>query len=240
LPTRVAVVRLSPRGRRPGVVRRLATQRALGEAVEVISVRLPWERIDPRRADLPTLVEAVDAELGPSLDQPHLFYGHSVGALIAYRLSCVRVARGLPSPVRLVVSAYPAPHLPHPLWHTENFGDEQLAELLIDLSGVPAALLADQGWLRQRMIRLRRDIGVCARQRATAGSRPLPCPIHVLTGADDPLVGVGAATEWARHTAGQHTVHVLPGGHFFPVQHKTMFFALLNKIIALPTIKVQL
>jgi surfactin synthase thioesterase subunit len=47
-----------------------------------------------RFTTLRQLVDDVNGQLRSSLDQPHMFFGHSFGALLAYRLACVRAAQG--------------------------------------------------------------------------------------------------------------------------------------------------
>lgn len=44
-------------------------------------------------------------------DVPYVFFGHSMGALLAYRVACVLRARGRTEPCRLVLSGMAPPHL---------------------------------------------------------------------------------------------------------------------------------
>ena len=73
-----------------------AWNRALGPGIEVTGV----EVLDRGRfTTLRQLVAEVDEQLRPALDDPHMFFGHSFGALLAYRLACVRAAEGSPLPM---------------------------------------------------------------------------------------------------------------------------------------------
>ena len=54
--------------------------KALKPSVEVIPVEVPDRQ---RFAMLRRLVDVVRARLGSTLDQPHMFFGHSFGALLA-------------------------------------------------------------------------------------------------------------------------------------------------------------
>ncbi|MFI6281733.1 thioesterase II family protein [Streptomyces sp. NPDC050988] len=90
---------------------------ARGASVDVLPVRLPGREGrpgEPRFTELAALVEELDAELDEVLASPHLLYGHSMGALIAYALIRRRQQRGAPLPRAALLAAYRAPHLPPP------------------------------------------------------------------------------------------------------------------------------
>src|SRR5690242_13516044 len=59
-------------------------KRGLGSDVEVIAVEIPNRE---RFATLRDLVAEVNDQLADALDEPHVFFGHSFGALVAYRLA---------------------------------------------------------------------------------------------------------------------------------------------------------
>jgi surfactin synthase thioesterase subunit len=68
-----------------------AWNKALGPGVDVVPVEiLNRERFTTLRQ----LVGEVGEQLGSALDSPHVFFGHSFGALLAYRLACLRAASG--------------------------------------------------------------------------------------------------------------------------------------------------
>lgn len=212
----------------------LGWQRLLGEAVAVTPVALPGRTPDgtsPRYDDIGSLALALDAELAPVLEEPHLFYGHSMGALVAYRLALLRAGLGRRSPERLLVGAYPAPHLPHPLAHGAGLDDEALSALLLGLSHLPEQLTADPRRFTERVRLIRAELRLCGTHRSEPPPPALPCPIDVFTGAADPLVSTKAAHAWASHSVEKCTVHVLPGGHFFPRESKFSFFERLGSIL---------
>ncbi len=209
-------------------------QRALGERVRVVPVRLPGRDVSAashRHRLLSSLVAAVDDHLGPQLEQPYLLYGHSMGALIAYHLARLRAATGRRLPEQLLVGAYPAPHLPHPLHRAGQLTDPELTELLLDFAALPAALRGDRRWLVDRIALVRADIALCESQGLDGPRPPLPCPVEVFTGVGDPLVTVPAAAAWATHTDRACTLHTLLGGHFFPRESKKQFFGALNSVM---------
>src|SRR5262245_63225231 len=76
-------------------------------AVEVCPVQMPGRETrfrEPAFTRLPPLVEALAASLRPHLDRPFAFFGHSLGALVAFELARrLRRDRG-PEPIRLFAS----------------------------------------------------------------------------------------------------------------------------------------
>src|SRR2546426_6412646 len=70
-------------------------ERALTPLVSVWPVLLPGRERRMREArfeSLDSLVPDLDRHLAPYLTVPHVFFGHSLGALVAYRLDCHRRA----------------------------------------------------------------------------------------------------------------------------------------------------
>ncbi|WP_084511223.1 thioesterase II family protein [Nocardia lijiangensis] len=193
-----------------------AWQRALGPHTSVWPVLLPGRERrsgEERFGELGPLIADLDAQLDEYLTEPHVFFGHSMGALLAYRLASRRHRRGATPPAALIVSGYSAPHLPSPLPPVEALDDVALIRFLIDLGGLPAPILEFPELLADALPVIRDDLRVCASDRGD-GEPPLPCPIHVFGGDADPLVDELGLTAWREHTTAGSEVRILPGDHF--------------------------
>ncbi|MEU9879966.1 thioesterase II family protein [Streptomyces phaeochromogenes] len=218
---------------------------ARGASVDVLPVRLPGREGrsgEPRFTELAPLVEELDEELDEVLASPHLLYGHSMGALIAYTLMRRRQERGALLPRAALLAAYRAPHLPPPRIDAdanagfgacsgasssdgaesgsgaESSADSDLARALVALGGLPEALLGHPEWLRALLPVVRDDLALCASAGPADG--PVRVPLHLFAGADDSLVRVPEVTAWRRYAARGCEVRVLPGGHFFLRTHE--------------------
>jgi medium-chain acyl-[acyl-carrier-protein] hydrolase len=172
--------------------------------VEVCPVQLPGREnrfAEPLLTDVGTVVSEL-ADAIPA-DLPFVFFGHSMGALLAYE-----VARRLP-PEHLVVSAHRAPHLPDttPL---RGLDDDALVARLVETIPV----LADPDLREIFLPILRADLTLCETYRFTPGA-PLPCPVTVLGGTEDDLVGEAELAAWRTHTSAAFAVRMVPGGHFY-------------------------
>ncbi len=207
--------------------------RALSPHVSVWPVQLPGRgrRVgDPRFVDLDALLDDLEAHLSESLSVPHAFFGHSMGALVAYGLARRRQAAGHPLPRALLVSAYSAPHLAPPVPPVGDLDDAGLARLLVEIGGLPEGALDWPGWLTQALAVTRDDLNLCAGPR-DGGEPPLECPVHVYGADSDPLVGERDLRAWDRHTIDLREVRILPGGHFYLHDSPDELLALLRSAL---------
>jgi surfactin synthase thioesterase subunit len=196
--------------------------RALGPGVDVVPIEIANRE---RFATLSQLVDEVDDQLGSDLDGPHMFFGHSFGALLAYRLACRRAGVGLPLPRALLLSACAPPHLPTAIPPVDHLDDHQLGALLSDIGGLPPEL-AQWPDLRDRAIAAARiDLRLCMTDD-DAEAVPLSCPIHALGGSEDPLVSEPDLQEWHSRTSAAFTVRILSGGHFYLSDGPALFATL--------------
>lgn len=194
-----------------------AWQKALAPTVEVVPVEVPNRE---RFATMGDLVDEVIDQLGPLLDEPHMFFGHSFGAMLAYRLACVRAATGAVAPRAIFLSAYAPRQLP--LHVVEELNDKQLAEFLAEMGLMPAGLTRWPALQEQALIVTRHDL----RLLMTADQETAPelsCPIHVFGGSEDPIVKETDLHEWRSRTNADFSVQILRGGHFYLRDRKPLF-----------------
>lgn len=209
--------------------------KALGPRVKVVPVEILYRE---RFSTLRQLVDEVDGQLRPALEGPHAFFGHSFGALVAYRLTCLRAASGSVLPRALLVSSFAPPHVPAPLPAVDHLDQNQLTALLSDLGGIPPEL-AEWPSLRDNAVAAARiDLRLCTTDEEVEPVA-LPCPIHAFGGDDDPLVNESDLYEWRSRTSGEFSVHVLRGGHFYLSDGPQLFSILLPLLSRLPAASEQ-
>jgi surfactin synthase thioesterase subunit len=201
--------------------------RLLAGRVNVLPVQLPGRegrRRDPLPADMAALITEIDESLDPYLDAPHAFYGHSMGGLIAHDLAGRRRTRGGRPPLRLLVGACRAPHLPAAFASARLLSDRELRERMIAIGGMSEQLLSYPDWIDSAVALTRGDLQLCA-SRGNAQANELPYPIDAFYGAADPLVSVADVAAWAQHTSDRFSLHKLSGGHFFHLGEQAVDFA---------------
>jgi surfactin synthase thioesterase subunit len=205
----------------------------LAPELAVFPVQLPGRegRADEAAStDITALVADLTARLDPLFDRPFAFYGHSMGALVAYRLTCALAMRRGPLPVRLLVGAYHGPQRTSGLEQLKRMADPDLLAMLIDSGGLPGTVLGYPKWTAAMVRLLRTDLALCASHEPTR-SAPLPVPLHVFTGDADPLMPIAEAESWAPLATAGHRTHVLPGGHFFIRESRPLMLATVRELL---------
>ncbi|WP_107105535.1 thioesterase II family protein [Streptomyces roseifaciens] len=208
-------------------------QRALAPEVQVLPVLLPGRdrRIrEPRFTDIDRLVKELDRELGPSLEQPYVLFGHSMGALIAHRLAAYRSTAGGRLPEAVILSGCRPPHLPSGLPPADRVSEAKLVSWLNEVGGLPDELLQRPEWLALLLPILVDDLTLCASAAQQPFTR-LPCPVHVFGGDEDPLAGSHELSAWRTHADAEFTVTTCSGGHFYLKDSPAQLLAHLRKAL---------
>ncbi|MEU3891374.1 alpha/beta fold hydrolase [Streptomyces sp. NPDC029041] len=196
-----------------------------GPGVDVVPVLLPGRearRREPRptgRDDL--LGDLLGGIADAAFDGPYVFYGHSLGGMVAYTLARALLDAGLPGPRLLAVGGSPAPHTVAPAAATDDITDDQLLGFVSDIGSAPDGALAERNsvWHRAVLPVLRDDLKLARALRAAAmedGARGrLPIPVLAVGGSHDPVVGPRALDGWQRWTSARCVRRTVPGDHFF-------------------------
>ncbi|MEV5342380.1 alpha/beta fold hydrolase [Streptomyces sp. NPDC052676] len=190
--------------------------RALSPAVDVVAVQYPGRQ--DRRTEDPAdgildLATRIADGLQAADHRPVAFFGHSMGALVAYETARVLQRRDARAPMRLFLSGRGAPG-PDPNRHDRLADDAAILAAVRNLGGTDASFLDDPELLAMVLPTLRADYGALAAYRWQAGPA-LNTPITVLVGDSDPVVPVESVDGWARETRQDNEVLVLAGGHFY-------------------------
>ncbi|MGX1885133.1 thioesterase II family protein [Streptomyces sp. NPDC055287] len=194
----------------------VSLSRKLSPAVEVLAVQYPG-RQDRRReepiADIARLADLLADALESESGSPYAFFGHSMGAVIAYETARRLAPRPGPGPVRLFLSGRSAPETqPDPLDRMRD--DADVIAAIRRLGGTGAAVLDDPEIMEMAMPALRADYRAIG-SYAWVPSAPLDCPFSVLVGDSDPVVPTARAARWSAFTTADTQVRTFPGGHFY-------------------------
>ncbi|GAB3988703.1 alpha/beta fold hydrolase [Actinoallomurus acanthiterrae] len=200
---------------------------ALAPLVDVLAVQYPGRqdrRAEPTVTDLRTLAERVGEALLPWVDLPMIFFGHSMGALVAYETARLLESRRTPLTALFVSGRRSPTTVRDEAVHVR--GDAALLKEVRRLGGTDLRLLANDELVKIALPALRGDYQAVETYRYRPGP-PLRCPITALIGDRDPKVTVEEATDWKRHTVGGFDLRVLPGGHFYLNDHKNTVLEML-------------
>ncbi len=185
--------------------------------VEVLGVFYPGRAsryTTPLIDNLEEMVASIEHELADYMDKPFAFFGHSLGALIAFELTRRLRGRGSAVPELLFVSACDAPHLLPKLPLVHHLPDNEFLEAIKAFGGMPEAVLADQELLAMMLPILRADIKMLETYKFKE-EEPLAMPLYAAGGSTDEVVGREKLLAWERYTADHWEVQFFNGGHFF-------------------------
>ncbi len=172
---------------------------------------------------IPRLREAID----PYLDRPFAFFGHSLGAIVAFEL-----ARSLKThPECLFVSGARAPQLRRDHVPPPPPSDDELIEELRRLNGIPQELLDHRELMQLALPALRADTALYRKYVYQEGP-PLACPIRAYGGADDERITREHLEMWAEQTTESFKLEMFPGGHFFLQTNQSEFLTTLARDVS--------
>jgi medium-chain acyl-[acyl-carrier-protein] hydrolase len=190
----------------------------------VVAVRLPGR--EARLAEAPfermaALVEALANAIEGYTDQPFAFFGHSMGAVVAFELARELRRRGRPLPSRLIASAARAPqfrrnHIPQPA--------PPDGQLLQELK-IPAELE------RAVLPSLRADTALY-RNYIYSEDAPFDFPIRAYGGVDDANIRREHLEGWREQTIGAFALRIFTGGHFYMQESALEFRSALEADLA--------
>jgi medium-chain acyl-[acyl-carrier-protein] hydrolase len=205
---------------------------ALPPDVQLALVQLPGREArlaEPPLTRMRALVDALVPALGPHLDVPFAFFGHSMGAHVAFETARALRAEGR-EPERLVASGNRAPHLPFPRPRIHHLPDDRILAEFQRLGGTPAEVLADRQLMALLLPVLRADLELCETYRFEPGPS-LTCPLTVFGGTRDPDVPPAALDAWREHTTGPFARRLFDGGHFFLQEARQQVLAALRDVL---------
>jgi surfactin synthase thioesterase subunit len=194
----------------------LPVSAALAPRVDVVSIQYPG-RQDRRNekpfTDLALLADQVHAVLRHQPELPLTFFGHSMGASLAFE-----VIRRLEAENRAVVGLFASGRRAPSVFREETvhrLDDTGLLAEIRRLNGTSSLVLDDDELMRAALPALRADYRAAELYRS-APEATVSCPVTVLTGDRDPKTSLDDAHAWALHTTSSaFEVKVFPGGHFF-------------------------
>ena len=203
----------------------------LPPAVELIPVELPGrlQRLrEPAFVSMPDLVESLTKIMTPLVDKPFAFFGHSMGAIIAFELAKKMRSLFNRQPELLCVSGRRAPQIPSNKPTTYNLPKDEFIAELRRIDGTPREVLDHAELMELVFPLLRADFQLIETYEYNEGA-PLSCPIVAYAGQSDEEANGELMSVWQSQTTSDFALHVLPGDHFFLRTSRSRLLGLLSR-----------
>ncbi len=203
----------------------------LDPGIELCAVQLPARGMrlaEPAERNLPVLLSRLAEVIAAQpAGVPFAFFGHSLGALLAFELARHLQRTGLPQPVKLIVSGSASPQLREPIEPLDEHDDDKMIERLTQYNGTPTEVLQHAELMRLMAPAIRADFALVADYDYLPGPL-LEMPITALAGQADDQTSREQIDGWARETRARFEQHWFDGDHFFIRPQMEAVIARLN------------
>jgi medium-chain acyl-[acyl-carrier-protein] hydrolase len=189
----------------------------LPPGIEVVAVQFPGRGVrltEEPLTNIDALLPALMEGLTPALTKPYAFFGHSMGALIAFEVTRSLRRQRKSLPVHLFVSGRGGPRERD--WDVK-FSELPEAELVAELErygGAPKEVLENTELIRLMLPTIRADFKLCETY-SYVPEDPLDCPISACGGLEDFEVKQERLDTWRDETSAAFKLRMFPGGHFY-------------------------
>ncbi|MQS35802.1 thioesterase [Streptomyces katsurahamanus] len=176
-------------------------------------------REEPSFKDWDPLLEALFEAITDDLDdRPFAFFGHCLGAQLAYRLTVRLAEEGMRAPAVIGMSGWSPVGFFQPTEEQSRMPDPEMIEWIKKLGSFPADIYDNPEMLALVLPALRADLRVSA-QYIDDGAK-VDCPVVSYGGRSDPLMeSPDAMTHWSARTPRHLGNREYSGGHFYIDSH---------------------
>lgn len=192
-------------------------QALMPDEVELVAIELPGRasRIrEPLITDSNELLNQLEELDVLNVEKPFAFFGHSMGAHIAFELSRRLRQSDKPQPVHLYLSGRGAPHIKNEKKKIHALPEKEFIQQIASLNGMPQEVLSNPELMELVSPILRADCKLLETW-AYKEDEKLNVPITAMMGAEDPSATHNKVERWADLSSKSFRLYQFPGDHFF-------------------------
>lgn len=180
------------------------------------------------------LEEAVDDIFSQIVDDitryDYAFFGHSMGAFLAYEITQKIMALGLPMPKNVFFSGRKPPGTPRRAKLFSMMSPAEFEEGILALGGTPPEFFQYPELKKLFIPLLRSDFSLSETVVDRPEIIPLDTNISILLGDSEGIPST-VAVQWYAHTNGKCSIHFVEGGHFFLIDKPEVVIRIINSTL---------
>jgi len=210
----------------------LPWQHHLDSNVELVIVQLPGRGARFSEAPYQTMTEIVTAifyALKELDNKPVIFFGHSMGARVAYELTLMLCRYNSKLPVHFIASGSVAPCIKRTKEETHHLPDDEFIAKLIALNGSPLEVLANKELMQLMLPFLRADFKIIETY-CNDSKFLIPTKLSILMG-DEEEIENHEVEMWFELFENHMPINWVRGGHFFVDKNRGDVLKVVNAII---------
>lgn len=184
--------------------------------VELMAVRYPGREdrlLEPFAETMRDLVAPLTTACRGLLGRPAVFFGHSMGASVAYEVALRLRAQGIAAPSALLVSGRSGPGS-KPVRSVARLDDAELIDDMRLIGGTDEQILDDPELRELVLPAVRADYRLVEEYTAEP-TEPLTVPVIAYYGTEDPDIDAETVGAWSTVTSSTFDVRSFDGDHFY-------------------------
>jgi medium-chain acyl-[acyl-carrier-protein] hydrolase len=164
-------------------------------------------------------------------NKPSIFFGHSLGALVAFETIRILRRTGNSVPKALIVSSSQAP-LSNSYFSIKihTLSDEQFLSGFAQYGGIPSEIMQCSDMVEYLMPVLRADMTALETWKYKPES-PLEIPIVALGSDEDMTLDLKQLQRWGEFTHSTFQLQIMHGNHFYFKDQLLAVVSTINKVI---------
>jgi medium-chain acyl-[acyl-carrier-protein] hydrolase len=210
----------------------MSWQNNLNPNVELALVQLPGRGIrfsEPSYKTMTEIVTALFLALEKLSNKPFIFYGHSMGARVAYELTLMLRQFHYCLPIHFIASGSLAPCITRTKEQTYHLPDNEFIAKVSALNGTPMDVLDNNELMQLMLPALRADFEIietyCNKNKFLISSK-----VSVIIG-DEEEMEISDIEAWFTLFEMHTDIYWVSGDHFFVEKNKTDVLKIVNNII---------
>ena len=181
--------------------------------------------------DVHAMADDLFRQVQPYLNSSRVvFWGHSLGSILAYIVACLAEKSQISSPCRLFLSGRPAPFVNVHEKYLHLMPRQAFLSHLLNYGGIPDSVARETELIDFFLPIIRADFQALSTFDAQE-LESIPVPLTIMMGTEDRPKMEGPVRSWQELSTREVSFKSFSGGHFFIFQHLEAIGRLISQSI---------